>query len=142
MYLNFLDQVNQRVKSHGKQMMFWGDVILHQPDLIAELPAGLIALEWGYEANHPFDKEGEAFKKPVFPIMFAPAHPVGIASVGELLMRLRTCARQQRAGFVMAQLGILTPIGVITGICNIYRLVILVLRPGRLLAGAWNPTGI
>jgi hexosaminidase len=53
-------------------MMFWGDVILHQPDLIAELPRNLIALQWGYEADHPFDKEGEQFEKAGVPFYVCP----------------------------------------------------------------------
>jgi hypothetical protein len=71
-YLNFLGRVNDLVKSHGRRMMFWGDVILHQPELIAELPKELIALQWGYEANHPFDTEGRAFTEAGVPYYVCP----------------------------------------------------------------------
>jgi hypothetical protein len=71
-YLNFIHQVNQLVRSNNRQMMFWGDVILHQPDLIAELPKDVIALQWGYEANHPFDREAEAFAKAGIPFYICP----------------------------------------------------------------------
>jgi len=30
-------------------MQFWGDIILHYPELIKELPSDVIALNWGYE---------------------------------------------------------------------------------------------
>jgi hypothetical protein len=53
-------------------MMFWGDVILHQPELIAELPKDVIALQWGYEADHPFDKEGAQFKNAGVPFYVCP----------------------------------------------------------------------
>ena len=43
--------------------MFWGDVILKHPELVPELPKDLIALDWGYEGNHPFaDEAAEAEK--------------------------------------------------------------------------------
>jgi hypothetical protein len=71
-YLNFLRQVNDLVRAHDRQMMFWGDVILHQPELIAELPKNVIAMQWGYEANHPFDKEGEAFARAGIPFYVCP----------------------------------------------------------------------
>jgi hypothetical protein len=71
-YLNFIRQVNDLVRAHGKRMMCWGDVILHQPELIAELPGDLIALQWGYEASHPFDSEGEAFRKAGVPYYVCP----------------------------------------------------------------------
>jgi hypothetical protein len=31
------------------------------PELVKDLPKDSIALEWGYEANHPFDEHGEKF---------------------------------------------------------------------------------
>jgi hypothetical protein len=71
-YLEFIRQVNDLVKRHDRQMMFWGDVILHQPELIGELPREVIALQWGYEANHPFDKEGEAFARAGIPYYVCP----------------------------------------------------------------------
>ena len=86
-YLNFIRQVNDVVKSHGRQMMFWGDVILHQPELIAELPKDVIALQWGYEATHPFDKECEKFQQAGVPFMSVPAHRVGTRSQGERITR-------------------------------------------------------
>ena len=43
--------------------MFWGDIILKHPESIARLPKDLIALDWGYEGNHPFAKEAAAFKE-------------------------------------------------------------------------------
>jgi hexosaminidase len=62
-YLEFLGQVNDLVSRHGRRMMFWGDIILHEPKLIERLPAGAIALNWGYEANHPFDAEARQFSQ-------------------------------------------------------------------------------
>jgi hypothetical protein len=35
-------------------MQFWGDIVIKRPDLLSELPPDAIALEWGYEADHPF----------------------------------------------------------------------------------------
>jgi hypothetical protein len=71
-YLNFLNRVSELVTANGKQMMFWGDVILHQPDLIAELPKNVIALQWGYEADHPFDAECEKFQSAGVPFYVCP----------------------------------------------------------------------
>lgn len=60
-YLGFLVQVADLARSHGKRPMFWGDIILKHPEYIARLPKDLIALDWGYEANHPFAREAAAF---------------------------------------------------------------------------------
>ena len=54
LYVDFLKEVHARVKSRGHTMAFWADTITSSPELIAEVPNDAIALEWGYEANHPF----------------------------------------------------------------------------------------
>ncbi len=66
-YLNFLKAIYREVKKRGKVMQFYGDIILNYPELIKELPRDTIALDWGYEANHPFDKECEAFSQAGIP---------------------------------------------------------------------------
>ena len=71
-YLDFLLQIHKLVQDSGHTMMFWGDIIMHQPELIPELPKDIIALEWGYEANHPFDKDGEHFARAGVPFYVCP----------------------------------------------------------------------
>ena len=71
-YLEFLLKLHQLVQSHGRTMMFWGDIIIHQPQLIGELPKDIVAMEWGYEANHPFDKDGALFAKAGVPFYVCP----------------------------------------------------------------------
>ena len=61
-YLEFLKQVADLARKHGRRPMFWGDVILKHPELVPELPKDLIALDWGYEGNHPFMEQAEKFK--------------------------------------------------------------------------------
>lgn len=36
-YLDFLKKIHREVAARGRQMMFWGDIILHHPELIKEL---------------------------------------------------------------------------------------------------------
>ena len=61
-YLGFLLKVCDLARKHGKRPMFWGDIVLKHPDMIPRLPKDLIALDWGYEANHPFDRDCAAFR--------------------------------------------------------------------------------
>jgi hexosaminidase len=53
-YLDFLRQIQQTVSRRGFAMQFWGDIIIKRPELIPELPKDAIAMEWGYEHDHPF----------------------------------------------------------------------------------------
>ncbi len=71
-YLDFLAAIHAEVERNGRAMMFWGDVIRNHAELIPELPHGVIALEWGYEADHPFAAEGEAFARAGVPVYVCP----------------------------------------------------------------------
>ena len=53
-YLDFLRQVHGLVTERGRQMLFWGDIILEHPEVIDRIPEDAVALCWGYEADHPF----------------------------------------------------------------------------------------
>ncbi|MDH7568259.1 MAG: glycoside hydrolase family 20 zincin-like fold domain-containing protein [Armatimonadota bacterium] len=71
-YLEFLLKIHALVRRHGRTMQFWGDIIMHHPELIPELPDDLIALEWGYEANHPFASDGQKFAAAGVPYYVCP----------------------------------------------------------------------
>lgn len=60
-YLDFLLKIYTEVKKRGFRMQFWGDIIMAHPELVPELPKDSIALEWGYEADHPFDEHACKF---------------------------------------------------------------------------------
>jgi hexosaminidase len=60
-YFEFLKRIHKLVTKKGRRMQFWGDIILHQPELIKDLPQDIVALCWGYGANHAYDKECRAF---------------------------------------------------------------------------------
>jgi hexosaminidase len=62
-YLDFLLKIYQEVKQRGFRMQFWGDIIMDHPELVGELPKDSIALEWGYEADHPFEEHGAMFAR-------------------------------------------------------------------------------
>jgi hexosaminidase len=71
-YLEFLLKIHSAVKSRGRQMMFWGDIILHKPELIPELPKDAIALNWGYDIGHAFETQTRAFQQAGVPFYVCP----------------------------------------------------------------------
>ena len=62
-YLGFLLKVCDLVRARGRRPMFWGDIVLKHPELVARLPRDVIALDWGYEGNHPFAAEAAKFRE-------------------------------------------------------------------------------
>lgn len=111
-YLNFLKEIHGLVRGHGRTMQFWGDIIMQYPALIPEIPGGVIAMEWGYEANHPFASHGKKFAQSGIPFYVVP----GTSSWNSLLGRtdnalanLRNAAVNGRAngaiGFLLTDWG-------------------------------------
>lgn len=52
-YFDFLMKIYRSVKTRGKKMMFWGDILLHYPELVPRLPKDIIVLNWGYGDKAP-----------------------------------------------------------------------------------------
>ncbi len=113
-YLDFLKKIHREVSKRDKRIMFWGDIILKHQKLIPELaslgvpPAGgsrkppkggtpnLIALNWGYEANHPFQLEAAQFAKSRIPFYVCPGTSSWQTLIGRhdnALANLRAAAR-------------------------------------------------
>jgi hypothetical protein len=120
-YLDFLKKIHREVSARGKTMMFWGDIVLKYPQLLPELAAlgtpnsrsasssrrqqlaeqefgvpNLVALNWGYEANHPFDKEAAQFAEAKIPFYVCPGTSTWQTLVGKhdnALANLRTAAK-------------------------------------------------
>jgi hypothetical protein len=58
LYTEFLQKIIAIVRKYDRNAMFWGDIIAQQPELIATLPEGTVALEWDYSGDsHIWDTE-------------------------------------------------------------------------------------
>lgn len=71
-YLDFMLKIHELCARHGRRMMFWGDIIMQHPELIAEIPRDVTALEWGYEADHAYEADTKAFRKAGLPYYVCP----------------------------------------------------------------------
>jgi len=56
LYLDHLRFVREIAHEHNKQLMFWGDVMLHYPEAIPDIPKDCIVLDWGYSPSTDFNK--------------------------------------------------------------------------------------
>jgi hexosaminidase len=95
-YLDFLKKIQREVSARGKKMMFWGDIILKYPALIRALPKNVIALNWGYEADHSFAKEAAQFAKAKIPFYVCPGTSTWQTLIGKhdnAFVNLRSAAK-------------------------------------------------
>ncbi|HEY7091128.1 MAG TPA: family 20 glycosylhydrolase, partial [Tepidisphaeraceae bacterium] len=106
-YLDFLRKIYDAVKRRGRAMMFWGDIILHKPELIGELPPDMIALNWGYEAEHPFEKETSAFREAGVPFYVCPGTSSWCSFSGRTSNALANLRRAAASGLASGAAGYL-----------------------------------
>ena len=97
-YLEFLKQIHREITKRGRRMMFWGDIILHYPELVKELPADAIALNWGYEAAHPFWRETAVFAASGIPFYVCPGTSTWMTMIGRHDNAFANLRRAAKAG--------------------------------------------
>ena len=71
-YVDYLLKLYELTQKHGRQMMFWADVIVKYPELIPEMPKDVIALEWGYYMGHPYEQHSPMFAQSGMPFYVCP----------------------------------------------------------------------
>jgi hypothetical protein len=111
-YLDFLKKIHALVQDRGRIMMFWGDIIINHPELIDELPRDVVALEWGYEADHPFDDHLAKFDAANVPFFVCPGTSTWCSFTGRTdnaLANLRQAAesgiKHEAAGYLITDWG-------------------------------------
>ncbi len=56
-YLEFMNRIFELVSARGKSMQFWADIILESPEKLDQVPSESVPVIWGYEDDHPFEKQ-------------------------------------------------------------------------------------
>lgn len=54
-YLRHLKRLRELLQPHGKRILFWGDIALHYPDIIPQIPKDIIVANWGYGGAESFE---------------------------------------------------------------------------------------
>src|SRR5712692_9439593 len=61
-YFEHLNRVREVLKPYNRRLMFWGDIALHHPDLIGNVPKDMIVMNWQYGATDDYGKYIKPFK--------------------------------------------------------------------------------
>ncbi len=106
-YLDYLLKTYEAVKARGHTMQFWGDIIIQHPDLIRELPPDVIALEWGYEADHPFATTSPQYADSGLPFYVCPGTSSWCSLAGRTDNALANLASAAASGLDSGAIGYL-----------------------------------
>jgi hypothetical protein len=61
-YFQHLNRVREVLKPYNRRLMFWGDIALHHPDLIGNVPKDMIVMNWQYGARDDYSASIKPFK--------------------------------------------------------------------------------
>jgi len=95
-YARFLGRVCELAINHDRAPMCWADILMEDPSFINELPDSAIPVIWGYEANHPFDRQCEIVASTDRPFYVAPGDSTWNSFTGRvrnMLENIRSAAR-------------------------------------------------
>jgi hypothetical protein len=107
LYIDFVHRIHREVRARGYTMQFWGDIITHYPNLVRELPRDAIALEWGYEADHPFEQHGALFAASGIPFYVCPGTSSWNSLVGRTTNAVENVRNAASAGLKHGAVGLL-----------------------------------
>jgi hypothetical protein len=111
-YLDFVLKICHDMLARGYKVQFWGDIVLEKPELIHEIPAGVIGLNWGYEADHPFELEASQFEEAGIPFYVCPGTSSWLSlagrtenALGNLLNAAEAGLRHGASGYLITDWG-------------------------------------
>lgn len=61
-YVQYLQDIERTLRKDGKRFLFWGDIAMHHPALVQQLPKDMIAVGWEYGARSGFDRFLKPFR--------------------------------------------------------------------------------
>lgn len=72
-YIDFALKAIEEIKKYNKTPMIWGDVLIHHPEVLHRLPKDMLFIDWGYDANYPFNRHLKQLSDLKIKFLAAPA---------------------------------------------------------------------
>jgi len=107
-YFDFLIEIYKIAKRYKDTVMFWGDIIENHPEFIPQLPKDMIAMVWGYEANHPFNEKCDLYSKSGLSFYVCPGTSTWNTFIGRTDNAIKNIANAIREGYRYSATGVLT----------------------------------
>lgn len=97
-YGAYISALRSTPELDGRQMLIWGDIVAQHPELVGGIPEGVTVLEWGYEADHPFDQRGRVLAGAGLPFWVCPGTSSWNSLLGRWTNARDNCLNAARAG--------------------------------------------
>jgi len=71
-YMDYALKAYNEIKKYHKTPLIWGDVLIKHDDVLDRIPKDMIFIDWGYDANYPFESHLLKLKNAGIKFMAAP----------------------------------------------------------------------
>ncbi len=75
-YLEFLNRILNEISQRNRIPLFWADIVLERPEMVAEILPMARPVIWGYDDNHPFETQTAVVAKSGLRFYVAPGTSV------------------------------------------------------------------
>lgn len=106
LYIDFVNKIIAHVRAMGKTPMMWGDIALNHPDILQELPAETILLNWDYGEN-PSVERIDTVRQTGRPQIVCPGTWSWLRLIEQVEEAEQNIAKMIRGGFANGALGVL-----------------------------------
>lgn len=106
-YIDYLHKIHALAAERGRVIQFWSDIVHKTPARLAEIPRDAIVLDWGYEADHPFDERARALAAAGLAFYVCPGTSAWNSFAGRTENALANLAAAAAAGRAHGALGYL-----------------------------------
>ena len=106
-YLQYLLKLYRLAKRYGKTPMVWADMMVHYPEILAQLPPDMVMLVWKYEIQESFEQDCRWFAQQGLGFYVCPGTSNWLAlggrtdnCVGNLAAAAKAAVKYGAAGFL------------------------------------------
>lgn len=137
LFFGFLEKIAAEVSESGREMYFWADAALEHPEHLHQLPEQACAVIWGYEADHPFDRQCAQLRDAGIPFVLGPGDSTWLSFTGRYALAEQNIPAAAQAAQCYGARGLLLTHWGDQGHAQPWP----TLLPGLVLAGAhfWQP---
>jgi len=103
----YMRDISGCARAHGRDTLFWADMLLRHPETILSTPEGSTALVWGYEADAPFAQQAALLRERGIDHWVCPGTSSWRSIIGRTSARLANTANASAAGAASGATGFL-----------------------------------
>lgn len=106
-WITYLKALRAAPELADHHLLVWDDVLVHNPELLTEIPDGVTICDWGYEASQPFDERAAELKALGLPFWLCPGTSAWNTVAGRWTNAVTNIASAASAGVANGADGIL-----------------------------------